>query len=76
MTKTKKKYRHNIFYLHKNSEEDDHNGCCDEESFFGEVIDQEDQREADRPSQAAVGNNELIAKGHHIPTHLVHHSCK
>lgn len=61
-------------HLNKNSEEDDYNSCCDEESFLREVINQEDQGEADCSSQAAIGNDELISEGHSVSPKLVHHS--
>lgn len=63
-------------HLYKDSEEDDHNGSCDEESFLWEVIDQEDEGEADCPSQASVGDDELISKGHSVPPQLVDHSSQ
>lgn len=65
-----------IFHLYKDSEEDDHNGSCDEESFLWEVVNQEDEGETDCPPQASVGNDELISKGHSVPPELVHHSSE
>lgn len=63
-------------HLYKNSEEDYYNGCCDEESFLWEVINQEDQGETDSSSQATIGNDELISEGHSISSELVYHSSQ
>lgn len=63
-----------VLHLYKNSEEDDYNGSCDEESFLWEVINQEHEGEADGSSQASVGDDELISKGHGVPPELIHHS--
>lgn len=63
-------------HLYKDGEEDDHNSCCDEESFLWEVVNQEDEGETDCPSQASVGNDELVSKGHSISPELVHHSSQ
>lgn len=60
-------------HLHKDSEEDDHDGGGDEESFLWEVVDQEDEGKADGPSQASVGDDELVSEGHGVPPQLVHH---
>lgn len=63
-----------VSHLHKDSEEDDHDGRGDEEPLLGEVIDQEDQGKADCSSQASVGDDELISKGHDVSPQLVNHS--
>lgn len=59
-------------YLHKDSEENDHYCGSNEELLPGEVIKQEDQRKGDCPSEATVGNDELVFKGDGIHTELVH----
>lgn len=65
-----------LTHLYKNSEEDDYNGCCDEESFLWEVINQEDQGETNCSSQATIGNDELISEGHSVSPQLVYHSSQ
>lgn len=59
-------------HLYKDSKENDHDGSGDEESFLWEVINQEDQGKTDCPSQATVGDDELVSEGHSVPPELVH----
>lgn len=63
-----------IPHLHKDGKENDHDGGCDEEPLLWEVINEEDQRKADCSSEATVGEDELVSKGHGVPPKLVHHS--
>lgn len=63
-------------YLYKDSKENDHDGSRDKESFLREVVNQEDQGEADCSSQATVGDDELVSEGHSVPPKLVHHSSE
>lgn len=65
-----------VSHLNKDGEEDDHYGSGDEEPLLGEIIDQKDQGKTDCPSQASVGDDKLISKGHGIPPQLVNHSSQ
>lgn len=60
-------------HLHKHGEEDDSDGGGNEELLHGEVVHEEHQREADCPSQATIGNDELVPECHGVAAHLVDH---
>lgn len=65
-----------LIYLHKHGEQNDHDGGSNEKSFFGEIVNEEDQRETDCPSQATIGNDELVTEGHSVAAKFVDHSCE
>lgn len=61
-----------LVYLYEHSEEDDHSCCCNEELFPVEVRQQENQREANGPSEPPVGNDELVLAGDGVHVESVH----
>lgn len=60
------------FYLHEHGEEDDNSCCCNEELFPVEVRQQENQREANGPSEPPIGNDELVLTGDGVHVKSVH----
>lgn len=61
-----------LFYLYEHCEEDDHGCCCNEEFFPVEVRQQENQREANCPSEPPVGDDELVLTGDGVHVESVH----
>ena len=62
-----------MVHLHKHAEKDDGDGGGDEKLLHWKVVHEEHQREADCPSHATVGDDELIPEGHGVAAHLIDH---